>query len=67
MGYGRIIKILVTVIKNAEQKQKYPFKLGIGFFKQIKLNCRAERHHSSMFNVGCSMFDVDLLKYAHMP
>jgi hypothetical protein len=28
----------------------------------MKLNCGAERHHYSMFNVGRSMFDVHLLK-----
>jgi hypothetical protein len=28
--------------------------------KQMKLNCGAQRHHYSMFNVGCSMFDVQL-------
>jgi len=30
--------------------------------KQMKLNCGAERHHYSMFNVGRSMFDVHLSK-----
>jgi hypothetical protein len=28
------------------------------FCKQMKLNCGAERHHYSMFNVERSMFDV---------
>jgi hypothetical protein len=28
------------------------------FGKQRKLNCGAERHHYSMFNVGCSMFSL---------
>ena len=28
----------------------------------MKLNCGAERHHYSMFNVGCWMFDVHLSK-----
>ena len=28
--------------------------------KQMKINCGAERHHYSMFDVGCSMFDVHL-------
>jgi len=31
------------------------------FWKQIELNCGAERHPYSMFNVGRSMFDVHLL------
>ena len=26
------------------------------FWRQMRLNCEAERHHYSMFNVGCSMF-----------
>jgi len=30
------------------------------FWKQMKLNCKAQRHHYSMFNVGRSMFDVRL-------
>jgi hypothetical protein len=30
------------------------------FNKQMKLNCEAERHHYSVFNVGRSMFDVHL-------
>jgi hypothetical protein len=30
------------------------------FLKQLKLDCGAERHHYSMFNVGSSMFDVHL-------
>ena len=28
------------------------------FLKKMNLNCEAERHHYSMFNVGRSMFDV---------
>jgi len=32
------------------------------FGKQIELNCGAERHPYSMFNVGRSMFDVRLSK-----
>ena len=28
----------------------------------FELNCGAERHHYSMFNVGRSMFDVRLSK-----
>jgi len=32
------------------------------FYKLMKLNCGAERHHYSMFNVGRSMFDVHLSK-----
>jgi len=30
--------------------------------KPMKLNCRAERHHYSMFNVGRSMFDVQSVR-----
>jgi len=30
--------------------------LTLDFLKQVKLICGAERHHYSMFNVGCSMF-----------
>jgi len=37
------------------------------FTNPSKLNCGAERHHYSMFNVGRSMFDVQLLKQARMP
>jgi hypothetical protein len=31
-------------------------------YKQMKLNCGAQRHHYSMFSVGRSMFDVHLSK-----
>jgi hypothetical protein len=34
----------------------------IGFVKTKKLNCEAQRHHYSMFSVGRSVFDVNLLK-----
>jgi len=30
--------------------------------QKIKLNCGAERHHYSMFNVGRSMFDVQYIR-----
>jgi hypothetical protein len=30
----------------------------------MRLNCGAERHHYSMFNVGRSMFDVHLLNFS---
>ena len=36
------------------------------FWKQMKLNCGAKRHHYSMFNVGRSMFDVHLLNQLRM-
>ena len=32
----------------------------------MKLNCGAERHHYSMFDVGRSMFDVHLSKQPRM-
>jgi hypothetical protein len=30
----------------------------------MKLNCGAQRHHHSMFNVGRSMFDVQSVRSA---
>jgi hypothetical protein len=36
--------------------------LTSGICKQRKLNCGAQRHHYSMFNVGRSMFDVQFFK-----
>jgi hypothetical protein len=30
--------------------------------KRMRLNCGAERHHDSMFNIGRSMFNVHLSK-----
>jgi len=30
--------------------------------KKMKLNCGAERHHYSIFNVGRSMFDVQSVR-----
>ena len=44
-----LIKIFVTSIKTAERKQKS---------NQMILNCGAERHQHSMFDVGRSMLDV---------
>jgi len=53
-----LIKIFVTSIKTAEKNINIHSKFDIGFLKQMKLICGAERHHYSMFNVGRSMFDV---------
>ena len=35
--------------------------------KPMKLNCRAERHHYSMFNVERSMFDVQSVRCSSFP
>jgi len=49
-----LIKIFVANIRTVEKKKKESFKVGHRIFlKQMKLNCGAQRHHYSMFNVGC--------------
>ena len=58
-----LIKILVTPIKAAQKKSEIVIHgLISDTGKQKKLNRKAERHHYSMFSVGRSMFDVDLLE-----
>jgi len=50
------------LLNGKDEKQEWLFKVYIGFFKQMKINCGAQRHHYSMFNVGRSMFDVLISK-----
>jgi hypothetical protein len=56
-----LIKNFVTSFKTAEKNRNSHSTFDVGYLK-IELNCGVERHHYSMFNVGCSMFDVHLLK-----
>jgi len=54
-------------MRNAEgllKKDEHP-SFDIGFLKQKNLNCRAQRHHYSIINVGRSMFDVHLYTTYH--
>jgi len=50
----------------AEKTEKVIQGLTSDLCKQLNFNCGAERDHYSMFDVGSSMFDVHLLKQAHI-
>jgi len=56
MEKDELIKIFVTVSERLERNKMDIHGSASDFFKQMKLNCRAKRHHYSMFNVGCSTF-----------
>ena len=46
--------------RRAEKRQKQTFKVNIGFLKSNEIKLRSEA--SSLFDVGCWMFDVHLSK-----
>jgi hypothetical protein len=49
-------------VEGLKRNRDSHFRLDIGFVKRNEIDCGAERHHDSMFDVGRSMFDVQSVR-----